>query len=463
MTIGEMAVTAATAAAGRGGGGGDGDPMQPPAPDAAACVAVTPVPLPADGKVWAQPRRSADTAPRPGRDGGAAPRGRRRGWTRGRAGRSTSCGPRRAGRRAPAKRTCRQASGGEREGSAWAEPALARVRPGWAIALGIRIVRGLRRGRTVNRQDAKAPRKAGSGGIERDRGTGSCHHGLGVLASWRFMRSPKPRRPPAEPATGRLSRWCARLHDHAPELMAPPRPTGGITAAQDRVRRRAVAAALAPWQQAIAAGLAKAHAPVGARPARGAGVPEAHAPIPGAAGPAAAGRLAKPGAPVGARPARGAGVPEAPCTNSRRRRARRRRPPGETRCTSRRTPARDAGVPEAHAPIPGAAAPAAAARLAKPGAPVGARPPRDAGVPEAHAPIPGAAEPAAAGPPSYLHKRAAPRTPRIVAVSGDQIWMSPVDQFWMSFDTEAPAAAVTPKDGAAGEGSDTNSMNSLPP
>ena len=46
--------------------------------------------------------------------------------------------------------------------------------------------------------------------------------------------------------------FVARLYCHPPELTAPPKPTGGITA-QDRVRRRGDAAALAPWQQAIAA------------------------------------------------------------------------------------------------------------------------------------------------------------------------------------------------------------------
>jgi hypothetical protein len=45
----------------------------------------------------------------------------------------------------------------------------------------------------------------------------------------------------------------ARLYDHVPELMSPPSPTGGITATADRMRHRAVAAALAPWKQAIAA------------------------------------------------------------------------------------------------------------------------------------------------------------------------------------------------------------------
>ena len=197
--------------------------------------------------------------------------------------------------------------------------------------------------RFATRPDDEPPRRQGakkSGVRQGSSGTGGrvpVIMAFGVLASWRFMRSPKPRLPPAEPATGRLSRWCARLYDRAPELMASPRPTGDITAAQDRVGRRAVAAALAPWQQAIAAGLAEAHAPVGARPARDAGVPGAHAPIPGGAGPAAAAGLAKPRAPVGARPARGA------------------------------------GVPELHAPIRGAAEPAAAARPAKPGAPAGAR------------------------------------------------------------------------------------------
>ena len=46
--------------------------------------------------------------------------------------------------------------------------------------------------------------------------------------------------------------FLARLHDYAPELTAPRFPTAGITAAQDQMRRRAVAAALAPWRWAIA-------------------------------------------------------------------------------------------------------------------------------------------------------------------------------------------------------------------
>ena len=46
--------------------------------------------------------------------------------------------------------------------------------------------------------------------------------------------------------------FVARLHGYPPELVAPSFPTGGSTAAQDQMRRRAVAAALAPWRRAIA-------------------------------------------------------------------------------------------------------------------------------------------------------------------------------------------------------------------
>jgi len=46
--------------------------------------------------------------------------------------------------------------------------------------------------------------------------------------------------------------FVARLYGYAPELLQPPSPTGGITAAAGPMRRRAVAAALAPWKQAIA-------------------------------------------------------------------------------------------------------------------------------------------------------------------------------------------------------------------
>ena len=46
--------------------------------------------------------------------------------------------------------------------------------------------------------------------------------------------------------------FAAGLCRHPPELLPPPRPNGGITAAQDRAMRHAVAASLAPWRAAIA-------------------------------------------------------------------------------------------------------------------------------------------------------------------------------------------------------------------
>ncbi len=228
--------------------------------------------------------------------------------------------------------------------------------------------------------------------------------------------------------------FVARLYGYAPELTAPPRPTGGITAEQDRVRRRAVAAALAPWKQAIAAArqaeraaraaarLTKPRAPVGARPSRATGVSEPFAPIPGAAAvpepcapiPGAA-AVPKPFAPIPA----AAGMPEpfAPI-------------PGA------------AGLPEPFAPIPGATDPAATARADYPPAATAAAPaadaaqgrrptpprpapenplaarvteplapnrtptPSDAGAPQPLAPIPGPAEPAI---PPGLPNRAARR------------------------------------------------------
>jgi len=217
----------------------------------------------------------------------------------------------------------------------------------------------------------------------------------------------------------------ARLYDYAPELMPPPRPTGGITAEMDRIRRRAVAAALAPWQRAIAdaraaeradraaaraaARLAKLHAPVGARPPRDAGVSGAHAPIPGA-GPAtaarAAARVAQAHAPVGARSPGGAYVPGAhapiPGAAGRAAAARADCPaeataaasPADARQGRRPTPARPAGQNPVAAHVAGARAPDRA-----PG-------PGDAGVAKLHAPIPGPAAPAT---PPGLPNRAARR------------------------------------------------------
>ena len=46
-------------------------------------------------------------------------------------------------------------------------------------------------------------------------------------------------------------------------------------------------------------------------------------------------------------------------------------------------------------------------------------------------------------PVDYLHKRVAPQTPLIVATWGDQFSMSPVDQFWMSFDRQKGACRRT--------------------
>jgi len=107
----------------------------------------------------------------------------------------------------------------------------------------------------------------------------------------RRHRASRPQTLPSHPAEPRRHHRdalqgpsAARLRRppicHAPELMPPPSPTGGSTAAADRMRRRAVAAALAPWKQAIAAvRAAQPHAPVHAGPPRHAGAAKPHAPI----------------------------------------------------------------------------------------------------------------------------------------------------------------------------------------
>jgi len=172
--------------------------------------------------------------------------------------------------------------------------------------------------------------------------------------------------------------FVARLYGDAPELLPPPRPTGGITAAVDRMRRLAVAAALAPWQQAIA-GARAAH-----RAAR------------------AAARVAKPHAPVRPRPPRDASAakPYAPI----------RRPADATRAN--RPPAAPAASPPdatpGRRPTPPASAPESprATAVPKPHAPDRAPVPNDAGAAKPHAPIPGRAEPAI---PPDLPNRAARR------------------------------------------------------
>ena len=73
---------------------------------------------------------------------------------------------------------------------------------GWAgraIAFGIRIIGGLRRGRTMNRQDAKAPRKRGSGGI------GGRVRPIGALASWRLGGSVGRQNPDLSTAGGHVA------------------------------------------------------------------------------------------------------------------------------------------------------------------------------------------------------------------------------------------------------------------
>jgi hypothetical protein len=163
--------------------------------------------------------------------------------------------------------------------------------------------------------------------------------------------------------------FVARLHGDAPELFPPPAPTGGITAAADRMRRRAVAAALAPWKQAIAtaraahlaaraaARLAKPHAPVGPRPPRDAGAAKPPAPIRRPADPAAATRANRPPAAPAASP------PDA--TPGRRPTPPRPAPesPRATAAPKPRAPDRapapnNAGASKPRAPIPGRAEPA---------------------------------------------------------------------------------------------------------
>ena len=111
--------------------------------------------------------------------------------------------------------------------------------------------------------------------------------------------------------------FVARLSDYPPELMAAPYPTGGITAAQDRMRRRAVAAALAPWRRAIADArdtarkrAAAAHAADPNTRVR-APRPRPQRPSPAHPTPQAllAGLLSKPHAPEAAILAHGAGAP----------------------------------------------------------------------------------------------------------------------------------------------------------
>ena len=109
-------------------------------------------------------------------------------------------------------------------------------------------------------------------------------------------------------------------HEMLPELMPPPRPTGGISAAEGRALRQSVDASLEPWREAIAAAgaerdaaraaRAKPPAPVrrrraaaprlGAEGLLAAVLAGLHAPVPGQGHAGGAGPLALPSPGAGA-------------------------------------------------------------------------------------------------------------------------------------------------------------------
>jgi hypothetical protein len=235
--------------------------------------------------------------------------------------------------------------------------------------------------------------------------------------------------------------FIARLYAYPPELTPPPKPTGGITAAADRMRRHAVAAALAPWKQAIAAARAAERAARAAglrapaiRPSQGAPTPGAAAPFkpfrtdplnrepaakPGPTAPFKPSRIdplnrepaAIPSAPVGPRPPRDAGVstPHAPI----------RRPADPAAAThAPRPPQAPAIAAPPHAtpgrrptpPRPASATPPVTA-LSTPHAPDRAPAPNDAGASTPHAPIPGRVAPAI--PPDLPNRHARRRWERL--------------------------------------------------
>ena len=166
---------------------------------------------------------------------------------------------------------------------------------------------------------------------------------------------------------------AARLLQMAPELEVPPRPTRGISRAEDRALLQAETAALAPWKQAMAldreARRADRAARAAASGAKAAARATPHAPEPAAAA-AASGSAASASGFSPARPKPHAPIPAAP------------------------VPAKPHPAPAQPAPHP-APASARAEPLAKPvaperaahaprGAPGPANPPA---LPEAHAPI----------------------------------------------------------------------------
>jgi len=73
--------------------------------------------------------------------------------------------------------------------------------------------------------------------------------------------------------------FAACLHQYPQELRPPPRPIGGITAAEDRDLRHAAAASLAPWRAAIAGARAAQRAARATARGRSASRAESHAPV----------------------------------------------------------------------------------------------------------------------------------------------------------------------------------------
>ncbi len=210
---------------------------------------------------------------------------------------------------------------------------------------------------------------------------------------------------------------AARMHPIAPELLWPPRPTRGITRAEDRVLLRAETAALAPWKQAIALARHARRADRTARTARSGAMaaPQARPLAPeGAAGATVGASAAAQSASAAAQPKAHAPIPPAPAQPEPEPAPAgiRAEPPAKLHASEPAphgvrhapAPARVAGQPKAHAPIPPARAwpapqPAPASARAEPSATLHASgraahglhsvrlPAHLAALPEAHAPI----------------------------------------------------------------------------
>jgi hypothetical protein len=161
---------------------------------------------------------------------------------------------------------------------------------------------------------------------------------------------------------------AARMTPLAPELRMPPRPTRGITRAEDRVLLRAEAEALAPWKQAIALDRQARRAdrvaraiPAGARAAAQARplAPEQ------AAGTATPGPAASPAAPAAALPEAHAPIPPPPAQPM----------PQPAPAGARAEPPARPDAPERTAPgLRGVPAPAGPAALSKAHAPIPSTP-----------------------------------------------------------------------------------------